>query len=69
MLQIASDEEGAKYERAIILQLLGLAVNGRDSEVIFWIVYASLDFIIISLWNSIGYGYAWVARKVFVCWN
>jgi len=35
MLQIASDEEGAKYERAIILQLLGSAVNGSNSEVIF----------------------------------
>lgn len=33
LVNIASDEEGAKYERAIILQLLGSAVNGSNSEV------------------------------------
>lgn len=42
MFQAASDEEGAKYERALILQLLGSASsgNGSDKE-----VYIDLEFI------------------------
>ncbi|KAL2927705.1 CCR4-NOT transcription complex subunit 11 [Bienertia sinuspersici] len=46
MLQAASDEEGAKYERALILQLLGCSAgNGNNKELVRFLKQSASDYI------------------------
>ena len=73
-IQTASDDEGEKYERAFILQLLGSDGSSSGKEVLLsqfslliCIVGRSCPSVV--LWNTCFLGYAFLNVNIWTVWH